>query len=182
MKTVNIYTDGACSGNQNEENIGGWGCVLEFGGVTKELWGGEENTTNNRMEMLALINALSALKEDGLILHIYSDSSYLINCFKQKWYANWRKNGWKTSQKQPVENRELWEQLLDLIEKHRADFSLVKGHLDPENDKAMKEAFKKYTAHNGEVSEQRFREVVAMNIRCDELANRFKKELEAGKK
>ena len=177
MKTVNIYTDGACSGNQNEKNTGGWGCVLEYGEATKELWGGEPDTTNNRMEMLALISALSALKEDGLRLHIYSDSSYLINCMKQKWYVNWRRNGWKTSQRQPVENRELWEQLLPLIEKHECDFSLVKGHLNPDNKKAMKEAYKKYVAHNGETDEERFREIVAMNIKCDELANKYRKSL-----
>ncbi len=177
MKTVNIYTDGACSGNQNDENTGGWGCVLEYGETTKELWGGEPDTTNNRMEMKALIAALSALKEDGLKLNIYSDSSYLINCMKQKWYVNWRRNGWKTSQKQPVENRELWEELLALLEKHDASFSLVKGHLDPENEKAMKEAYKKYVSHNGPVDEADFRKIVDMNIKCDELANMYRKSL-----
>ena len=116
MKIVNIYTDGACAGNQNEENIGGWGCVLEFMGREKELCGGEINTTNNRMELTALVEALSALKETGLTLNIYSDSAYLVNCFRCKWYQSWQKNGWKTSQKQPVENRELWERLLQLLE------------------------------------------------------------------
>ena len=84
MKTVNIYTDGACAGNQNEENIGGWGCVLEYNGNEKELCGGEVNTTNNRMELTALIEALSALKQSGLALHVFSDSAYLVNCFRQR--------------------------------------------------------------------------------------------------
>ena len=107
MKIVSMYTDGACSGNQNEENVGGWGCILEFAGREKELWDGEVNTTNNRMELSAPIAGLSALKEKGLLVRIYSDSSYLVNCFQQGWHKNWVKNGWKTSQKKPVENREL---------------------------------------------------------------------------
>ena len=93
MKTVNIYTDGACSGNQNDKNLGGWGCILEFGEHQKELHGGEVNTTNNRMELSALVAGLSALKQKGLNVRIFADSSYLINCFKQKWYVNWQKNG-----------------------------------------------------------------------------------------
>ena len=115
MKIVSMYTDGACSGNQNEENVGGWGCILEFAGREKELWDGEVNTTNNRMELSAPIAGLSALKEKGLLVRIYSDSSYLVNCFQQGWHKNWVKNGWKTSQKKPVENRELWEKLLSLL-------------------------------------------------------------------
>ena len=95
MKTVNIYTDGACAGNQEERNIGGWGSVLEYRGREKELHGGEIDTTNNRMELTALIEALSVLREDGLKLRIFSDSSYLVNCFRKKWYVSWQKNGWK---------------------------------------------------------------------------------------
>ena len=129
MKIVNMYTDGACSGNQNEENVGGWGCILEFAGREKELWDGEVNTTNNRMELSAPIAGLSALKEKGLLVRIYSDSSYLVNCFQQGWHKNWVKNGWKTSQKKPVENRELWEKLLSLMEGQTCEFYLVKGHL-----------------------------------------------------
>jgi ribonuclease HI len=177
MKTVNIYTDGACSGNQNEKNTGGWGCVLEYGGTTKELWGGEPDTTNNRMEMLALISALSALKEDGLRLHIYSDSSYLINCMKQKWYVNWRRNGWKTSQRQPVENRELWEKLLTLSEGQTIEYYLVKGHLKTDADSAaLKAAHKKYTAHNGPCTFEEFKRIAACNNRADALANEFIKQ------
>ena len=173
MKTVNIYTDGACSGNQNDENIGGWGCVLQFGEATKELWGGEENTTNNRMEMLALISALSALKEDGLRLHIYSDSSYLINCMKQKWYVNWRKNGWKTSVKNPVENRALWEELLSFVEQNDVRFYRVKGHVDLDSPKTkVDDLYAKFLEWNGAgFSLEDFTYITKMNNRADELAN-----------
>ena len=112
MAILKIYTDGACSGNQSEKNAGGWGAVLEYGQAKKELCGGEANTTNNRMEMKALIEALSALKKDDQMIEVFSDSSYLMECFRKKWYEAWRKNGWKTSKKTPVENQELWQELL----------------------------------------------------------------------
>ena len=89
---MRIYTDGACSGNQNETNIGGWGSILEFGDSQKELHGGELNTTNNRMELTAVIEALKILKRDGLSIEIFTDSSYVASCFRDKWYMNWRKN------------------------------------------------------------------------------------------
>lgn len=172
MKIVNIYTDGACSGNQNDTNSGGWGCVLEYGQHTKELSGGELNTTNNRMELLALINALSCLKEKGLALNVFSDSAYVINCFKGKWYLNWQKNGWKTSSKTPVENKALWEQLLSLLDGHDVNFYLVKGHLNlnwPEEKLAK--AYDQFVSHNGtSFTYDEFIKIVAMNIRCDDLA------------
>lgn len=172
-KLVNIYTDGACSGNQNESNVGGWGCVLEFMGKEKELCGGEVNTTNNRMELTALLMALSALKEEGLSLRIFSDSSYLINCFKSRWYVSWRDNGWKTSKKQPVENRDLWEQLLVLLEKNSCEYFLVKGHVKtPTQDN-----YKQFKKHNGEAfSFEEFSKIIEYNNRCDALANVFIKE------
>lgn len=108
MKAINIYTDGACSGNQSEENLGGWGAILEYGLHQKELFGGEINTTNNRMEMLALLNALKAIKKNNQKVNVFSDSSYLMNCFRERWYDNWLKNNWKTSKKTDVENRDLW--------------------------------------------------------------------------
>lgn len=172
-KTVNIYTDGACSGNQNEENTGGWGAVLEYAGKEKELCGGEENTTNNRMELTALLEALGALKESGLKLNIFSDSSYLINCFKNEWYVKWRKNGWKNSKKQPVENKDLWEKLLALLEKHDVEFFLVKGHLGVPTEAD----YKKFKEHNGErFSFADFAKISEYNNRCDSLANVFIKE------
>ena len=82
---------GACSGNQHDTNIGGWGAILEFGEVRKELWGGEVNTTNNKMEMTAVIEALSALKKDNQVIQVFSDSSYVMDCFRQKWYVSWQR-------------------------------------------------------------------------------------------
>ena len=175
MKTVNIYTDGACSGNQNDNNIGGWGCVLEFGEHRKELHGGEINTTNNRMELTALVSALECLKEKNLSLRIFSDSSYLVNCFRSKWYVKWQQNGWKNSAKQPVENRELWEKLLALLEGQSPSFYLVKGHLNLSwaEDK-LRPHFEKFKSHNGDLfSYDEWMKIVSMNIRCDELANVF---------
>ena len=176
MKIVNIYTDGACAGNQNEENVGGWGCVLEYAGREKELCGGEINTTNNRMELTALVQALSALKETGLDLRIYSDSSYLVNCFRSRWYESWQRNGWRTSKKAPVENRELWEQLLGLLAPNKASFFLVKGHqtLKEGGEEANASAFARFIKHNGEAfSYERFAQIVDYNNRCDALANVF---------
>ena len=182
MKIVNMYTDGACSGNQNEENVGGWGCILEFAGREKELWDGEVNTTNNRMELSAPIAGLSALKEKGLLVRIYSDSSYLVNCFQQGWHKNWVKNGWKTSQKKPVENRELWEKLLSLMEGQTCEFYLVKGHLKltdkddsplDETNAALNNAYKAYCSHNGGISFEEFYRIAGYNNRADDLANEF---------
>ena len=182
MKIVSMYTDGACSGNQNEENVGGWGCILEFAGREKELWDGEVNTTNNRMELSAPIAGLSALKEKGLLVRIYSDSSYLVNCFQQGWHKNWVKNGWKTSQKKPVENRELWEKLLSLMEGQTCEFHLVKGHLKltdkdgtplDETNAALNKAYKAYCSHNGGISFEEFYRIAGYNNRADDLANEF---------
>ncbi|MBQ2083726.1 MAG: hypothetical protein II469_01140 [Firmicutes bacterium] len=182
MKIVNMYTDGACSGNQNEENVGGWGCILEFAGREKELWDGEVNTTNNRMELSAPIAGLSALKEKSLLVRIYSDSSYLVNCFQQGWHKNWVKNGWKTSQKKPVENRELWEKLLSLMEGQTCEFYLVKGHLKltdkdgsplDETNAALNKAYKAYCSHNGGISFEEFYRIAGYNNRADDLANEF---------
>ena len=185
MKIVSMYTDGACSGNQNEENVGGWGCILEFAGREKELHGGEVNTTNNRMELSAPIAGLSALKEQGLLVRIYSDSSYLVNCFQQGWHKNWVKNGWRTASKKPVENRELWEKLLSLMEGQTCEFYLVKGHLKltdkdgrplDETSPALQKGYKAYCSHNGGVSFAEFVRIAGYNNRADELANVFIRE------
>lgn len=170
-KTVNIYTDGACSGNQNENNRGGWGCVLEFAGVEKELSAGEPNTTNNRMELKALIAGLSALKHKGLNLRIFSDSSYLVNCFNNRWYVNWQRNGWRTASKAPVENQDLWKELLSLMEGQTCSFYLVKGHLPADApDEKLQAAYRKFMDHNGPFDFEEFKSVVAYNNRCDKLA------------
>lgn len=173
-KTVNIYTDGACSGNQNETNVGGWGAILEYGEHTKELCGGEKNTTNNRMELLALVSALSALKSKELSIRVFSDSSYLINCFKEKWYVKWQMNGWKTSQKAPVENKELWEKLIELMKDQEIKFYLVKGHVSLNGDSSkLKTAYMKFIDHNGMFTLEEFRYIVEKNNRADALANVF---------
>ena len=130
MKELDIYTDGACSGNPGP---GGWGVVLLYQGNRKELSGYQPETTNNRMELFAAIQRLSALKE-SCIVNLYSDSSYLINAFEKHWIDNWQRNGWKTSTKQPVENQDLWKLLLIHVRKHQVRFIKVKGHSDNVNN------------------------------------------------
>lgn len=128
MKEIDIYTDGACSFNPGP---GGWAAVLLYGGIRKEISGGQDNTTNNRMEMSAVIKALEGLKEPCKVT-IYSDSAYLINAFEQSWLVKWQKNGWINSKKKPVENKDLWVTLLDLESKHQVNFVKVKGHSNNE--------------------------------------------------
>lgn len=138
-----IYCDGACSGNQFGTNQGGWGAVLLFDSHRKEISGSEKNTTNQRMELMACIRALESLKRTDLPVIIYSDSAYLVNCMQQKWYEKWRRNGWKNVKKQPVENRDLWEQLLQLLSKYKTSFRKVEGHVGIElNERADKLARK----------------------------------------
>ena len=126
MKKVSIYTDGACSGNPGK---GGWGAVLVYNGTEKEMSGFEAETTNNRMELFAAIQGLSALKE-SCVVNLYSDSSYLVNAFEKHWIEKWQRNGWKTSTKSPVENQDLWKLLLIHVRKHQVRFIKVKGHSD----------------------------------------------------
>jgi len=128
MKDIIIYTDGACSGNPGP---GGYGAILFYGEHRKEISGGEKNTTNNRMEILAVIKALELLKEPCKV-NVHSDSAYVVNCFEQGWIYNWMKNGWKNSKKQPVENQDLWQQLWALMQKHEVKYTKVKGHSDNE--------------------------------------------------
>lgn len=139
MKKVIIYTDGACSGNPGP---GGWGAVLKYGEHEKELSGAAQDTTNNRMEITAAIEALRQLKEPCKV-NLYSDSAYLVNCMNQGWYRKWQKNGWLNGKKQPVENQDLWKALLRETQRHEVRFFKVKGHSDDE-----------------------------LNNRCDELARR----------
>ena len=132
MKTVTLYTDGACSGNPGP---GGWGAILEYQGHEMELSGGEESTTNNRMELTAVIRGLQALKE-SCIVELYSDSKYVIDGLSKGWAASWRKNGWKKADKKPALNPDLWETLLNLTEKHNVRYHWVKGHAEnPKNNR-----------------------------------------------
>ena len=126
MKTVTLYTDGACSGNPGP---GGWGAILSYNGVEKELSGGEPNTTNNRMELLAVISGLDALKETCRV-ELYSDSKYVIDGLSKGWAVSWRKNNWRKADKKPALNPDLWERLLNLTEKHQLSYHWVKGHAD----------------------------------------------------
>ncbi len=174
MKLLKIYTDGACSGNQSENNIGGWGAILEYGEHQKELYGGEKNTTNNRMEMAALIEALSAIKKENQTIEVFSDSSYLMNCFREKWYEGWLKNNWITSSKKPVENRDLWEKLLSLTKGHNISFYRVKGHVNLNSKNTNFNAlYEKFIQMNGaKFSFDDFKYVTEMNNRADALANK----------
>ncbi|MBP0990641.1 MAG: ribonuclease HI [Oscillospiraceae bacterium] len=130
MDKVDIYTDGACSGNPG---IGGWGVILKSGGHEKTLSGGEENTTNNRMELTAAIEGLSALKRECEVT-LYSDSKYLVDAINQGWVYGWKKKGWKRSGNEPALNSDLWEKLLILTAKHNVEFIWVKGHAGHEEN------------------------------------------------
>ena len=132
MKTVTLYTDGACSGNPGP---GGWGAILEYNGYEKELSGGEMNTTNNRMELTAVIKGLEALKERCTV-ELYSDSKYVIDALEKGWALGWKRKGWIKSDKKPTLNSDLWEQLLSLTERHELHYHWVKGHsTNPKNNR-----------------------------------------------
>ncbi|MBE6065403.1 ribonuclease HI [Clostridium cochlearium] len=147
MKKVILYTDGACRGNGKESTIGGYGIVLIYKDVRKEIKKAFKNTTNNIMELSAVVEGLSLLKEPCDV-EVYSDSAYVVNAINNKWIDSWLKNGWKTANKTPVKNKELWQQLIELLKKHKVKFIKVKGHSDNE-----------------------------LNNRCDELANEAMDEL-----
>lgn len=124
MDNIILYTDGACSGNPGP---GGWGAVLIFNGIEKELSGANPSTTNNVMEITAVIEGLKALKRPCNV-NIYSDSAYVVNCFEKDWINNWIKNNWVNSKKEPVKNKELWLELYNLTKIHKVTFNKVKGH------------------------------------------------------
>lgn len=124
-KKIFVFTDGSCSGNPGP---GGWACILKYNSTEKELCGGEKNTTNNRMEMTAVIQALKALKEPCDV-ELYTDSQYICNSINNEWVFSWKKNGWKKADKKPALNIELWEEILKLIEIHNVNFNWIKGHV-----------------------------------------------------
>lgn len=128
MEDVTIYTDGACSGNPGP---GGWGAILMYKDTKREISGGKKDTTNNVMELTAVIEALKLLKYPCSV-NLYSDSAYVVNAFLQNWIINWQKNNWKTSDKNDVKNKELWQELLELTNIHQVKFIKVKGHSDNE--------------------------------------------------
>jgi len=129
---IEIYTDGACSGNPGP---GGWGALMRYNGHEKEMFGGEEETTNNRMEMMAVIEALGALKKNSNV-KLYTDSKYVLQGITE-WLEGWKARGWKTASKKPVKNKDLWERIDEQVQKHNVEFIWVKGHAGhPENERA----------------------------------------------
>lgn len=128
MENIVIYTDGACSGNPGP---GGWGAILMYNEHKKEISGANKETTNNIMELTAVVEALKLLKHECNV-KIYSDSAYVVNAFKNGWINNWMKNGWRTSSKEPVKNKELWMTLYEFTRIHNIEFIKVKGHSDNE--------------------------------------------------
>lgn len=124
MKQVEIFTDGSCLGNPGS---GGYGAILRYQGQQKELAGGYQHTTNNRMELMAAIVALETLQENCKVV-LYTDSQYLSQAITKKWLVNWQKNGWKTAAKKPVKNRDLWERLHVQLLRHEVKFQWVRGH------------------------------------------------------
>jgi ribonuclease HI len=145
MKTIHIYTDGACSGNPGP---GGWAAILTFGGKEKELCGGEAETTNNRMELTAVIEGLSALKEPCRV-ELTSDSKYVIDSVTKGWVYGWQKRGWVKSDKKPALNVDLWERLLPLLATHDVHFHWIRGHSGhPQNERCDKLAVASYAVHS----------------------------------
>ena len=144
MKRVILYTDGACSGNPG---VGGWGAVLMFNGHEKRISSAEQSTTNNRMEVTAVIEGLKCLKEPCEV-QVYSDSAYTVNAFNNGWIFSWEKGGWKKADNKPVLNADLWQRLLNLTRIHSVNFVKVKGHADNEYnnicDKLATDAIKNY--------------------------------------
>jgi ribonuclease HI len=128
MSSIQIYTDGSCRKNPGP---GGWAAIVIRNGVKTILQGKDDETTNNRMELQGPISALESI-EEGVAADVHSDSAYVVNCFKQQWYRKWRCNGWKNSAGNEVENRDLWEKLLDLVDTRSITFVKVKGHADNE--------------------------------------------------
>ncbi len=146
MKEVTLYTDGACSGNPG---VGGWGAVLIFKNREKRISGAEPSTTNNRMEMTAVIEGLKCLKEPCAVT-VYSDSAYTVNAFVQGWVESWQQSGFKKADNKPVLNADLWAELLSLTKTHKVSFKKVKGHADNKYnnicDKLATDAVKNFKA------------------------------------
>ncbi|MBR1779006.1 MAG: ribonuclease HI [Clostridia bacterium] len=144
MKDVEIFTDGACLGNPGP---GGWGAILRYNGIEKHLSGGQADTTNNRMEILAVISALQALKEKCNVM-LYTDSQYVCNAINEGWAKKWQSNNWERAKNKPASNADLWEVLLNLLEKQNVTFNWIKGHAGhSENEKCdilAKSEAKKY--------------------------------------
>ena len=144
MKEVELFTDGACSGNPGP---GGWGVILRYQGHERELSGGEAHTTNNRMELTAVIEGLSALKEP-CIVRLCSDSRYVVDAIEKGWAKSWQRNGWRKADKSPAQNADLWERLLTLLDRHQVTLCWVRGHQGhPENERCDRLAVAEVQTH-----------------------------------
>lgn len=146
MKKVAIYTDGACSKNPGP---GGWAAVLIYKGAEKEISGYEPESTNNRMELTAVLRALEALREPCIVT-LHTDSAYIHNAFEKGWIENWQANGWRTTSKKPVENQDLWLELIDLTNIHRVIWKKVKGHSDDKYNNVCDKLARKAISDNKE--------------------------------
>ncbi len=174
MEKIILFCDGACSGNGKDTNVGGWGAVLQYQGHVKELFGGEAQTTNNIMELTAAIEGLRCIKKKNIPIEVYSDSAYVVNCFRNGWYHKWRINGWITSKKEPVENKLLWQTLIDLVESFdHLSFFKIKGHLSLDKKADLLKWMTKFNQeHHMNLTEEAFIERVKLNHLADALANK----------
>ncbi|MDF2841683.1 MAG: hypothetical protein K0R00_109 [Herbinix sp.] len=168
---VNIYADGARRGKE-PNFIGGWGTILEAQGQRKEIWGGLVGASNNQMEMTAVLEGLKAIKTNEASIKVFSDSAYIVNCFRDKWYETWLKNGWMTSQKKPVENKQMWLEILKLVSKFTSvTFFHIDGHISLKKPDEVAEFHKKFNQKNNvKFSLEEFIHVAENNARVDVLA------------
>ena len=172
---MDYYCDGSCLGNGKENSFGGWAyaCIDKDNTIVMFGSGSAKSTTNNRMELTAVIEGFRALKKDGQTVEVFTDSSYVANCFREKWYESWEKNRWRNAAKKSVENQELWKELLALVRRHNVSFYRVKGHVNLNSKSTdFDKLFEKFIGWNGaRFSFEDFRYVTEMNNRADELAN-----------
>ncbi len=172
MKTINIYTDGACSGNQSSQNKGGWACLLELGDYKKIFTGNEANTTNNRMELKAVINAFEKIKASDYKMNIFTDSAYISNCINSRWYVKWLKDGWRNS-KSPKENLDLWEELLMYVAP-----DLLSNYIDTKKIRTTKHALSIGISHTKFIHVPSH---VSLKSSDEKLAEKYRKFLASNK-
>lgn len=172
--TVRIFTDGGTRGNGKADALSGWGTYFTYGDYTKEICGGTVGGTNNQMEIQSVIEGLKMLKTYDLPVEIILDSGYVRDCLNDKWYEKWETNGWKTSKKEPVENKKMWEELITLVRKlKKVEFIKIKGHLNLNSGSQIDKYYKKFVEQNKKfITKEEFIEYVKGNIEADRLANK----------
>lgn len=184
MKIIRLWSDGGCRGNNpnEQDNVGGTGTYLQCGEHTKKIHEGFENTTNNKMEMLAMIKGLKSIKRTDIPIEIYSDSAYTLNGFILGWIKGWERNDWKNAKKQPVANRELWEELVAEVRRmDKVDFYKVSGHVNLNKPAEVNKAYKKFIKNNptkSDISMDEFIEIQEGNCESDRLTNLAMDEIE----